>query len=197
LLATAFVTRRGGGKSQDFKKEKTMKRYGMTVLSLTLCLALAGVARAQRNPRGNTKIAVNGQTVSIDYGRPSLHGRTITDMLGQLKPGGFWRLGADSSTTFKTGTDLKFGTVTVPKGTYSLWAQKESDQSWKLVFNTQHGQWGTQHDPSKDAYFVPLTETKAATPQNLVTITLSSEAGGGVFEVVWGDLKLTAHFTAE
>ncbi|MGH9352592.1 MAG: DUF2911 domain-containing protein [Terriglobia bacterium] len=174
-----------------------MRRYGITTLTLALSFALAGVALAQRNARGNTKIEANSQTVSIDYGRPSLHGRSITDMLGKLKAGGFWRLGADSSTTFKTGTDLKFGDVTVPKGTYSLWAQKESDNSWKLVFNTQHGQWGTQHDPTKDAYFVPLAETKASSPQDLVTITLTKEGdNGGMFDVVWGDLELTAHFTA-
>ncbi|MGH9344043.1 MAG: DUF2911 domain-containing protein [Terriglobia bacterium] len=175
-----------------------MRRYGITTLTLALSLALAGTALAQHNARGNTKIEVNGQTVSIDYGRPSLHGRSITDMLGKLPAGGFWRLGADSSTTFKTGMDLKFGDVTVPKGTYSLWAQKESDNSWKLVFNTQHGQWGTQHDPSKDAYFVPLTGTKAASTQDLVTIKLSKEGdNGGMFDVVWGDLELVAHFAAQ
>ncbi|MGH9377845.1 MAG: DUF2911 domain-containing protein [Terriglobia bacterium] len=175
-----------------------MRRYGITTLTLALSLALAGTVLAQRNARGNTKIEVNSQTVSIDYGRPSLHGRSITDMLGKLNAGGFWRLGADSSTTFKTGTDLKFGDVTVPKGTYSLWAQKASENSWKLVFNTQHGQWGTQHDTTKDAYFVPLTEAKAATSQDLVTIALSKEAdNGGMFDVVWGDLELTAHFTAQ
>ncbi|HEV2417215.1 MAG TPA: DUF2911 domain-containing protein [Terriglobia bacterium] len=175
-----------------------MRRYSITMLTVVLSIAFAGAAMAQHNARGMTKIEANSQTVSIDYGRPSLHGRNINDMLGKLPAGGFWRLGADSSTTFKTGTDLKFGDVTVPKGTYSLWAQKESDNSWKLVFNTQHGQWGTQHDPSKDAYFVPLTEAKAGSPQNLVTITLTKEGdNGGMFDVVWGDLELTAHFTAQ
>lgn len=175
-----------------------MRRTSITMLTVVLSLAFAGAALAQHNARGSTKIEVNSQTVSIDYGRPALHGRSIADMLGKLPAGGFWRLGADSSTTFKTGSDLKFGNVTVPKGIYSLWAQKESDASWKLVFNTQHGQWGTQHDPARDAYFAPLTESKATSPQDLVTITLTKEGpNGGMFDVVWGDLELTAHFTAQ
>lgn len=175
-----------------------MRRYSIAMLAVILCLAFAGAALAQHNARGSTKIEVQGHAVSIDYGRPALHGRSITDMLGKLPAGGFWRLGADSSTTFKAAADLKFGGVTVPKGIYSLWAQKQSDNSWKLVFNTQHGQWGTQHDPSRDAYFVPLTEGKAASPQNLVTITLTQEGGNaGIFDVVWGDLELSARFTAE
>ena len=173
-----------------------MKRYAIALFCTVLSLALTGVALA-KNGRDVTKADFNGQTVSIDYGRPSLHGRTITQMLGELKPGGFWRLGADSSTTFTAGTDLKFGDVTVPKGIYSLWAQRTSDHSWKLVFNTQHGQWGTMHNAAKDAYFVPLTETKAANPQDLVTIKLAKEENdAGVVDVVWGDLELTAHFTA-
>ncbi|MGH9449305.1 MAG: DUF2911 domain-containing protein, partial [Terriglobia bacterium] len=141
----------------------------------------------------------NGQTVSINYGRPSLHGRTITQMLGELKPGGFWRLGADSSTTFTSGVDLKFGDVTVPKGTYSLWAQRAGQNSWKLVFNTAHGMWGTMHPKyvSDDKYFVPLNETKAASPQDMVTIDIHKHgADAGVIQVVWGDLELTTHFTA-
>src|SRR5579863_6613388 len=172
-----------------------MRRYGITILGLTVCLALAGVALAQRNERGLTKIEVSGHTVSVEYGRPSLHGRTITEMLGELKPGGFWRLGANASTTFTTQTGLKFGDVAVPKGIYSLWAQRTGENAWKLVFNTQHGQWGTMHDPAKDAYFVPLTETKASNPQDTVTITLSKEGdNGGAIDIAWGDLELTTHF---
>ncbi|MGH9395813.1 MAG: DUF2911 domain-containing protein [Terriglobia bacterium] len=174
-----------------------IRRYAIALFCTVLSLALAGVALA-KNGRAVAKADFNGQTVSIDYGRPSLHGRTITQMLGELKPGGFWRLGADSSTTFTTGVDLKFGDVTVPKGTYSLWAQRVSENSWKLVFNTSHGMWGTMHSKylSDDKYFVPLTETKAASPQDLVTITINKEGdNGGVIDIVWGDLELAAHFT--
>ena len=60
-------------------------------------------------------------------------------MLSRVEAGGVWRLGANKSTTFKTSADLAFGDVTVPKGEYSLWARREADNTWKLVFNKQHG----------------------------------------------------------
>ncbi|MGH9451384.1 MAG: DUF2911 domain-containing protein, partial [Terriglobia bacterium] len=73
-----------------------MKRFSIVLFCAALSLAAAGVALGA-NGRATAKAEFNGQTVSINYGRPSLHGRTITQMLGELKPGGFWRLGADSS----------------------------------------------------------------------------------------------------
>ncbi|HEV2492453.1 MAG TPA: DUF2911 domain-containing protein [Terriglobia bacterium] len=174
-----------------------MKRLTIGTLTLAALCACAVIATAQRNPRGNAKLTLNGQEVTVDYGRPSLKGRKVEDMLGQVKPGGVWRLGADQSTTFTTGTDLVFGEVTVPKGTYSLWARKEADGSWKLVFNTQHGQWGTNHDASKDADAVPLTETKASSPTEQVTINLTEAGGGGRMTIEWGDMQLAADFKAK
>ncbi len=146
------------------------------------------------NARGKTEITLNGKTVSIDYGRPSLHGRTVGEMLAQLKPGQFWRLGADSSTTFVTGVPLTFGSKTVPAGTYSLWAQKLPKNHWDLVFNTQHGQWGTNHNPKLDSVKIPLHESKSADSADLVTIKLSEQGGGGHFSVQWGDLILATNF---
>ncbi len=173
-----------------------MKRLLMMSLGLAVVVGLALPLEAQRNPRGKTELTVNGKTVSVDYGRPSLHGRTIADMLGQLKPGQFWRLGADQSTTFTAGTELDFGGTKVPAGTYSLWAEKQSDNSWKLVFNKQHGQWGTQHDPKLDFASVPLKEEKTSDSAEMVTIKLTQKGSGGELSVHWGDLELLTDFTA-
>jgi hypothetical protein len=84
--------------------------------------------------------------------------------------------------------------VTVPNGQYSLWAEREADNSWKLVFNKQHGQWGTQHDTSQDLASVPLKETKASNSAEMVTISLTKEGTGGGIAIQWGDMKLTASF---
>src|SRR5208282_1848200 len=132
----------------------------------------AAVALAQHNDRGASTLAISGKTVSVEYGRPSLRGRTTDELLGKLPAGGFWRMGANASTTFKTEADLAFGDVTVPAGEYSLWMQRQEDNSWKLVFNKQHGQWGTQHDASQDLVSAPLKESKASKSVEMVTITL-------------------------
>jgi hypothetical protein len=150
---------------------------------------------AQGNPRGTAEIIfVGGKGVSVEYGRPSLKGRTVTDLLSQLDVGGFWRLGADKSTTFSTAVDLQFADVTIPKGVYSLWAQRGAGHSWKLVFNKQHGQWGMNHDTSQDLASVPLTESKASNSAEMVTISLTKKGAGGAIAIQWGDMELTAHF---
>ena len=174
-----------------------MKRLLIVVLALGLPLMLTGSGFAQRNPRATAKISLAGKTVSVEYGRPSRKGRTVAQMLDQLQAGDFWRLGADKSTTFSTAADLQFGDATVPSGDYSLWAQRGEDNSWKLVFNKQHGQWGTQHDASQDLVSVPLTETKASQPEEMVTINLTKAGAGGVIAIEWGDMKLTAEFKAK
>jgi Protein of unknown function (DUF2911) len=173
-----------------------MKRLLTMTFGLAVVLAMTLPLQAA-NARGKSEITLGGKTVSVDFGRPTLHGRTVGEMLSELKEGGFWRLGADSSTTFVTGVDLAFGSETVPAGTYSLWAEKLAGNKWDLVFNKQHGQWGTQHDPAQDFVKVALEESKADDSAEMVTIELGEEGGGGTFSVQWGDLVLETSFTAK
>ncbi len=174
-----------------------MRTVTLVLLSVTMMIALAASALAQRNPRGTANLTLKGKTVSVEYGRPSLKGRTVDQMLSQLKAGDVWRLGADKSTTFTTGLDLAFGDVTVPAGEYSLWMQKQADNSWKLVFNKQHGQWGTQHDAAQDLVSAPLKQSQPAESVEMVTITLAEAGEGGVISIEWGTMKVTASFTAK
>jgi len=171
-----------------------MKRFLIAVLAMAVFGVVAENGFGQRNPRETAKISVGSKTISVEYGRPSLKGRSADDLLQQLKPGDFWRLGADKSTTFSTAADLQFADVTVPNGQYSLWAEREADNSWKLVFNKQHGQWGTQHDASQDLASVPLKEIKASKSVEMVTINLTMVGTGGVIAIQWGDMELTASF---
>ena len=157
-------------------------------------LKLTAPVWSQRNPRGTAKLALGGKTVWVEYGRPSLQGRGVGHMLGGLKPGEVWRLGADQSTTFSTTGELSFGKVKVPAGEYSLWARKEAENKWLLVFNKQQGIWGTEHDAAQDFAAVPLEETRASDSAQQVTIILAKAGDGGAISIQWGDMKLAASF---
>ncbi len=174
-----------------------MRRMMTLVLGAAMVAALAVSAFAQRNPRGTSTLTLSGKTVSVEYGRPALKGRSVDSMLSQLKAGDVWRLGADKSTTFTTAVDLAFGGLTVPAGTYSLWAQKQADNSWKLVFNKQHGQWGTQHDAAQDLGSTPLTQSTASAAEEMVTLALAKEGSGGRILIHWGSLQLATDFKAK
>lgn len=178
-----------------------MKRLLFAVVAAVAVASFTSNAYSA-NERGTAKINLKGKMVSVEYGRPSLNGRKVNDLLGELPNGEVWRLGADKSTTLTTSADLNFGGVTVPKGVYSLWAQKESNDNWKLVFNKQHGQWGTKHDAAQDLTSVPLTiekpgqdkNDKAEKPPEKFTVTLENEKGMGEISFEWGTLELVATF---
>ena len=70
------------------------------------------------SPHVRTEWTVDGANISIEYGRPSLKGRPEAQV---MPPGQPWRTGADEATTLKTDKPLKFGTLALPAGTYTLY----------------------------------------------------------------------------
>jgi len=174
-----------------------MKRLLPLAFSVTVAATCFAVSTfAQGGARGASKLTLHGTTVSVEYGRPALKGRSVNGLLSKLGTGDFWRLGANKSTTFKTTGSLTFGDVKIPAGEYSLWAKKEANDKWSLVFNKQHGQWGTDHDPSQDLASVPLNLQNVSSPAEQVTITLRKAGAGGEILIQWGTMELSANFTA-
>jgi hypothetical protein len=159
-----------------------LKRIALAALAV----AVAGPAFAQGNPRGEAKATVAGKAVSIDYGRPSLKGR---DMLGQAQVGQAWRMGADAATSFKTDADLSFGSVTVPKGEYTLKATKVSADEWQLNFLK-----GTDSTKVAD---VPLAVRKLGQSVEQFTIALTGDKDKGELDLQWGTTALKTAFTGK
>ena len=69
------------------------------------------------SPHVRTEWTVDGAAISIEYGRPSLKGRTVGKDVAPY--GRVWRAGADEATTLKTDKPLQFGSLSVPAGTYA------------------------------------------------------------------------------
>jgi len=175
-----------------------MRKLAMGLLSVLMVACFAPLLVGQGNPRGTSTLTLKGKTVSVDYGRPSLKGRTTDELLGMLKAGSLWRLGADSSTTFKTDIDLVFGGVTVPAGVYSIWMQRQADNSWKLLFDKQHGQWGEPAPEASECFAsVPLKESKPVKSVEMVTLTLRKGGNFGTLLIQWGTLEAAASFKAK
>ena len=168
-----------------------MKRLGWVVCVLALAFLLAP-ALAQGN-RGKAELKAGSGNIVLDYGRPSLKGR---DMLSQLKEGSFWRMGMNQAATLTTPVDLTFGGTKIAKGSYSIWLLKSAGDKFELVFNSQTGQWGTQHDVSKDLSKVALTKSSTPSPVEVFTIELKEAPKGGTFVMTWGATSLTAGFEA-
>lgn len=170
--------------------ETTLKK-ALGLIGCGLLAAFVAAPAAAQGARGKAEMKAGSGSITIDYGRPSLKGR---DMLSQLQEGAFWRMGMNEATVLATPVDLAFGATKVPKGSYSLWLKKQGDK-FVLVFNSQTGQWGTSHDPSKDVYSVPMAAESLSSPVETFTIDLKSAAKGGEVDLSWGGTKLTAGFT--
>ena len=166
-------------------------RSALGFLGCGMLAILAASPAAAQAARGKADLKAGAGSITIDYGRPSLKGR---DMLSQLADGAFWRMGMNEATVLATPVELVFGSTKVPKGSYSLWLKK-SGASFELVFNSQTGQWGTNHDPSKDVYTVPMKSEPLSSPVEMFTIDLKGAAKGGDLELNWGSTKLTSAFT--
>src|SRR5512147_841898 len=126
-----------------------MLRRSAIALFLVAC-ACADAPAQQRpilSPRDSVFCSFDTNTVSVNYGRPSMRGRKI---MGELVPWNkVWRTGANQATHFRTNFPMIIGGVPVPKGLFTLWTIP-SQNGWKIIINKQTGQWGTNYDPRQD-----------------------------------------------
>jgi len=118
-----------------------MRRSDMAMLATLLVLAFGSIVSAQKttpihpgqagSPHVRTDWTIDGANISIEYGRPSLKGRVLGKDVEPIE-GQEWRIGADEATTLTTNKPLRFGTLAVPAGAYTLYAIPVKGQ-WRLV----------------------------------------------------------------
>jgi hypothetical protein len=135
------------------------------VLAFALILSSA-VMRAQDkpSPAATATGTINGANISINYSSPAVKGRTI---FGGLVPyEKVWRAGANEATVFKTDKKVMIGKSPLEAGAYSIYVIP-SEKSWKVIFNSQTGQWGTSRTGStrvedKDVLSIDVKPAKTA-----------------------------------
>ena len=163
-----------------------MKAVFVTALLLLSTFAVGQKDKSKRpSPPASTQCSfADGSKVSIDYSRPSMKGRKV---YGELVPfDQEWRLGANEATTFVADSDVKIGSTSIPKGSYTLFMQPSADKTWQLVISKKTGEWGIPY-PGKEFDFarVDLNKSSLDAPVELFTITLSKEGDGCVMNVDW------------
>jgi hypothetical protein len=118
-------------------------------------LAVAATAHAQqdRAPRETVTAQLGGKKVAVEYGRPSLRGRAVKDLLAQLPANRVWRAGVDQATTLTTDSDILVGGKRVPAGKYTLYLHAPESGAYELLVNKDPG--------------VPLKSIYAAAPASV------------------------------
>ncbi|HZY37777.1 MAG TPA: DUF2911 domain-containing protein [Mucilaginibacter sp.] len=164
--------------------------FKLTALSfLVVAFFVPSAVRAQESPRESVNGSINGANVSIGYGSPSVRGRKIW---GDLVPyGQIWRTGANPVTEIQTNKDLKIGDKTLPAGKYSIFTIP-GENEWKVIFNSETGQWGIKDDgsanddPSKDVLTVTVKPEKSPAFHEKLTFAISN----GGFTLLWENLAV-------
>ncbi len=155
-------------------------------LACTVVLAVSSFAQGNKpvaSPPETATVTLNGKTVEVKYGAPSMRGRKI---MGNVVPyDKVWRTGANEATTLATNTNLKIGDATVPAGTYTLYTLPGQSR-WTLIISKQTGQWGTEYHQEQDLARVPMKSATLSSPQEQMSITFENTSGNStVMHIKW------------
>ncbi|MEO8583830.1 MAG: DUF2911 domain-containing protein [Flavitalea sp.] len=144
-------------------------------LLLSTCFVFAGISNLnaqnkapRESPKKTATGKINGATVTISYGSPSVKGRKIW---GDLVPyDKVWRSGANEATQLETDKALTIHGKKLPAGKYSLYTIP-GEKEWQVIINSQTGQWGiegsgeTTRKPANDV-LVATVKPKKSTKMN-------------------------------
>ena len=77
----------------------------------------------------------------IDYGAPSVKGRTVWG--GLEKYGVVWRAGANENTTISFDKDVKISGKSLAAGKYGFFLIPNENGEWVAIFNKKNDAWGS------------------------------------------------------
>jgi hypothetical protein len=147
------------------------------------------MAKAPASPRDSVSGVIKGAEIKINYSSPSVRGRKV---FGGLVPyGKLWRTGANPATTFETNKEVKIEGQTLPAGKYSLFTLP-GETEWKVIFNSQTGQWGIKRDgtanddPAKDVLTVTVKSMKSKEFNEALKFAISKKG----FVLLWDNLAV-------
>ena len=133
-------------------------------------------------PATASETIASGNTITVNYSRPSLKGRTIgKDIVPYDK---VWRAGANEATTFEITKDAKIEGKPLQKGKYSLYTIP-GEKTWTIIFNKTWDQWGTEYKEADDVLRVQVSPQMA--PEYSERMRFVIEADGRVL-LFWGDI---------
>jgi hypothetical protein len=174
----------------------------MTLAALSLCATPAQAQRGRVSPHDTISSVVDGNRVTIVYGRPytkdprSGDARTIWG--GVVPHGRVWRMGADEATLLITQQPLDISGTEVPAGAHTLFLLPAEDGSAKLIVNKQIGQWGVQYDEKQDVARIDLKHETLEPAADQFTMSVGgAEGGGGQVKLMWADRQYTVPFTVK
>ena len=107
-----------------------------------------------------------------------------------------WRTGADEATRLTTDKPLKFRTLSLAPGTYTINTQP-GDNEWQLLVGKPESdtQWGVPYKPALEIGRAPMAVGKPKSPVEQVTISIDDTPKGATLNIEWGTTRASIPFT--
>lgn len=156
-------------------KKKILIIVGIFVLLIVVAMVYLNNRNRTLSPPDQTMLSFDGDTILINYSRPSVRDRLIFGEKeeGALQPYGvYWRLGANEPTDLTVTYDFLFGDTEMDAGQYVIYAIPGNNEM-ELRLNSDLRFWGyTEPDYSMDA---ATTEVPVQSADHTEQFTIKAE----------------------
>ena len=158
----------------------------MKKINFILVFLLVATVSCAQSPRKEATGSINKATVTIDYGSPSVKGRTVYG--GLEKYGKVWRAGANENTTVTFDTAVKIGDTDVKAGKYGFFIIPNEKGNWIVIFNSKNDSWGSsKYKESEDVVRLEVAPTFVKENQEALLYSI----GKGSIDFAWEKGRLS------
>ncbi len=172
-----------------------IKKLTTLLLILSVSVTLnAQVKTPQPSPSSKIEQTVGLTTVTLEYSRPGVRGRTI---FGDLVPyGKVWRTGANANTKITFSDPITVDGQTLNAGTYAIYTIP-NEGSWEIIFYSDATNWGTPQEWDESKVAAKTTVKTHEVPFNVESFTFdinNLQANGATLEIIWENTYLAMPF---
>jgi tetratricopeptide (TPR) repeat protein len=168
----------------------------LTITLFSLQINAQSLKTPAKSPLASIKQAAGLAEITVDYSRPSKSGRTV---FGDVVPfGEVWRTGANASTKFTFGEDVKVNGELLKAGTYAVYTIPNKDE-WTIIFNKNLTLWGSDgYSQTEDAARINVKTQKLNDPVETFTIQFSNTKPTQVTtDFTWDNTKVSFDITMD
>jgi len=156
------------------------------ILSSVLITCLSISVEAQKSPRTQAEGEISQTKIAIDYGAPSVKGRTIWGGLEAYDA--VWRAGANKNTTMSFDKGVKLGDQSIAAGKYGFFIIPKKDGDWVVIFSKNNSAWGAyDYSEKDDALRLNITPEWVEDNQE----QLEYSVGESTINFAWGKARLS------
>jgi hypothetical protein len=173
----------------SIKKEITMKKMLLTILLAISSQIFSQIDLPRLSPKAAVSQTIGYTEISVEYSRPSVHGRKIW---GDLVPyNKVWRTGANEATVIQFTTDVSINGNKIPAGRYSLFTIP-NEKEWTIIFNKVDKQWGAfNYKEDQDLIRFNVTPTENEFVESLIYYFSDITSNSVLLNIAWEKIKVS------